>query len=181
MASEFQRRKISTVFSALDADHDGFLDESDFEALAARWTGIRGGEQDTPGHERLRSIMIGWWAILLASSDLDRDDKVTLDEVLIVVDRLPKTIEAVTNTADAMFEAVDENGDGRISEPEYQRMIEAWTGRTDTGEIFALLDLDGDGSISQAEFAQHWAEFWAGDDPAAPGSSVFGKVSPDAR
>jgi Ca2+-binding EF-hand superfamily protein len=82
----------------------------------------------------------------------------------------------VTATADAMFEAVDENGDGEISAAEYRRLIEAWTGReADTGEVFGLLDLNGDGHLSKTEFAEHWTEFWAGDDPDAPGSWVFGK------
>jgi hypothetical protein len=46
--------------------------------------------------------MMGWWDALLAASDRNRDDKVTLDEVLLVVDRLPAMLEAVTATADTM-------------------------------------------------------------------------------
>lgn len=172
MASEFQRRKIAGVFEAMDVDGDGFLQESDFAALTARWTAIRG-----PGdHTRLTAIMMGWWRALLAAADHDGDEKVTLDEVLLLVDRLGEMPDEVAGTAEAMFEAVDENADGRISSEEYNRLIEGWNGsRTDTDEIFPLLDLDGDGHLSEQEFVRLWTEFWSGDDPDAPGTWVFGR------
>ena len=172
MASELQRRKIGGVFRAMDADNDGFLAESDFQALARRWAGVRG----PGGHERLTRIMLGWWATLLAASDHDRDDLVTLDEVLLLVDLLPEMLESVSATADAMFEAVDENEDGLISAAEYRQMIEAWSGRqADVDDIFPLLDADGDGMLSRQEFTALWLEFWAGDDADAPGTLVFGR------
>jgi hypothetical protein len=92
----------------MDVDKDGFLARKDFTALTERWV-YRGADR-----ERVTPIMMGWWKILLAASDLNRDNKVTLDEVLSVVDQLPRMLGAVTKTADAMFEAIDENGDGRI-------------------------------------------------------------------
>lgn len=176
MASEFQRRKIAGIFTAMDADGNGFLDESDFEALAERWGGLRGWAPGSDLGGRLRQIMMGWWAALLAASDLDRDNRVTLDEVLLVVDQLGAMTDTVAGTADAMFEAVDQNADGEISAAEYRQLVEAWTGReTDTEEVFGLLDLNGDGHLSRAEFTELWTEFWAGDNPDAPGSWVFGR------
>jgi Ca2+-binding EF-hand superfamily protein len=176
MASEFQRSKIAGVFDPMDADGDGFLQEPDFAALAARWTAIRGAAPGSADHTRLTSMMMGWWAGLLAASDLDRDNKVTLDEVLLVVDQLGGMSDAVTGTAEAMFEAIDENGDGRISSAEYHQLIEAWNGcETETDEIFPLLDLNGDGYLSRDEFTRLWTQFWVGDDPDAPGTWVFGR------
>src|SRR4051812_442384 len=111
MASELQRRKISTVFGAMDVDGDGFLTEADFQALTDRWTKARGLAPDSPQAARLSEIMMGWWTTLLAASDIDRDEKVTLDEVLLVVDQLGDMPDSVRGTAAAMFEAIDENGD----------------------------------------------------------------------
>jgi Ca2+-binding EF-hand superfamily protein len=177
MASEFQRRKISGVFGAMDADGDGYLTEDDFRALTARWLELRGTDAGTSDGHKLAAVMMGWWRTLVAVSDRNHAGQVTLDEVLSVVEQLPGMPGAVTGTADAMFEAVDENGDGAISADEYHRLIEAWSGtETPTDDVFALLDLDGDGRLSRDEFTGHWFEFWAGDDPAAPGSSVFGRV-----
>jgi len=177
MASDFQRRKISGVFAAMDVNQDGFLEQVDFEALTARWIAVRGVEPGSQGAAGLTAIMMGWWTILVAASDLDRDDKVTLDEVLLVVDRLGTMTDAVAGTADAMFEAIDENADGMISADEYRQLIETWNGRdTGTDEIFPLLDLDDDGFLSRAEFTALWTEFWAGDNPDSPGTLVFGPL-----
>ena len=176
MASELQRRKTAVVFGAMDVDTDGYLTESDFSALAARWTANRGLPPASAQARRLTAIMMGWWETLLAASDADGDDRVTLDEVLLVVDGLAADTAPVVATADAMFEAVDADGDGRISSGEYREVIEAWTGQpADTDEIFGLLDGDGDGYLSRDEFAVLWTEFWAGDNPNAPGTWVFGR------
>lgn len=176
MANDFQRRKIAGVFNSMDVNGDGFLEEADFAALTARWTDVRGWAPGTPGHTRLTEIMMGWWSALLAGSDLNRDNKVTLDEVMSLVDQLPAMTDYVTGTATAMFEAVDENGDGEISAAEYHQLIVAWSGTdTNTDEVFPLLDRNGDGHLSQAEFVELWTEFWAGDDPSSPGSWLFGR------
>ena len=179
MASEFQRRKVAPVFGAMDVDGDGSLQRADFEALTARWTQVRGYRPDSEGHERLTRIMMGWWETLLAASDQDRDDRVTLDEVLAVVDRMGTMLDAIGRTAAAMFETIDENADGWISADEYRQLIQTWTGRaTDTDEVFARLDLDGDGQLSNREFIELWTQFWVGDDPDEPGTWVFGKLEP---
>lgn len=173
MASDLQRKKTSIVFDAMDVNGDGFLEQADFEALTDRWVHIRGADEQ----ERLREIMMGWWDALRAASDQNRDDKATLDEVLSVVSNLGTMLDLVVATAESMFEAVDEDGDGEVSAPEYARMIHAWTGNdAPTDAVFARLDLDGDGSISKSEFVQHWVEFWAGDDADAPGTHVFGEL-----
>jgi Ca2+-binding EF-hand superfamily protein len=175
MASAFQRRKIAGVFTAMDVDEDGFLEEADFEALTQRWGAIRGREPGSAGHDRMRSIMMGWWAALLAMSDQDRDDKVSLDEVMLTVDRLGAMDAEVMATADSMFDAIDEDGDGLIAVEEHKQVVQAWKG-SDAGvdEVFPRLDLDGDGYLSHAEFRELWADFWRGDNPSAPGQWVFG-------
>lgn len=174
MASELQRRKTAPVFAAMDVDSDGLLEREDFAALARRWTVNRGLASDAPEAARLSEIMLGWWETLRAAADAD--DAVTLDDVLVVVDRLAADTAPVAATATAMFEAIDADGDGRISAPEYRELIETWNGMpTDTDEVFGKLDLDGDGHLSRDEFVQLWTEFWAGDNPNAAGTLVFGR------
>jgi Ca2+-binding EF-hand superfamily protein len=118
---------------------------------------------------------MGWWQTLLAASDQDRDNRVTLDEVMAVVDQLPAVRDQVEGTANTMFDAVDENGNGEVSPAEYNQMIEAWKGApVDTDGVFRFLDADGDGHISRSEFVDLWADFWIGDDQASPSKWVFG-------
>jgi Ca2+-binding EF-hand superfamily protein len=64
--------------------------------------------------------MTGWWVALEAASDQDRDDKVRLDEVLIVVDQLGAMRSEILVTANSMFGTIDEDGDGMISSGEYK-------------------------------------------------------------
>lgn len=158
----------------MDTDGDGYLTEGDFRALTARWIALRGDGDQT----RLITVMMGWWATLRDAAGTER---VAIGDVLAVVDQLAHMPQAVAGTAEAMFEAVDENGDDMISPAEYHQLIEAWNGtETDTSEVFALLDLNHDGHLSRQEFITHWTEFWAGDDPAAPGSWVFGYFPAEA-
>ncbi|MEU4516932.1 EF-hand domain-containing protein [Nonomuraea wenchangensis] len=154
----------------MDMDGDGRLTQADFQALARRWTAVAGPADP----ERLASVMTGWWPVLRAASG---DDGVSLDEVLRVVDGLGGMTDAVSGTADAMFEAIDLDGDGLISRSEYGALIATWNGAPSaTDEIFPRLDLDGDGHLTRDEFRVHWTEFWAGDDPDAPGTYVFGAL-----
>jgi Ca2+-binding EF-hand superfamily protein len=180
MADDLLQRKISRVFNAMDADSDGQLTESDFRALTDRWTALRGAEPGSDTHALLTAVMMGWWTTLLAATDPDRE-AVQLPDVLAVARQLSGMKEAVTGTADAMFDAVDRDGDGEVSASEYSEMVEAWTGpdgdhtAEESAEIFALLDSNSDGRLSRTEFADRWFEFWASEDRDATGNLVFGR------
>ncbi|WP_433004005.1 EF-hand domain-containing protein [Kribbella sp. CA-294648] len=176
MASEFQRRKVAAVFEAMDADGSGYLEESDFETLTERWVGIREWQPGSAEYERMRAIMMGWWSAVTTLSDAGQDGKVSLDELMTVVDQLPAMDDAVYATADAMFDAIDQNGDDRIALAEHKQVVYAWKGSADGIEdAFEKLDLDGDGQLSRTEFRDLWADFWRGDDPKSPSQWVFGR------
>jgi len=128
MASEFQQRKIAGVFDAMDADDNGFLEEADFELLTQRWVSIRGWEPGSVDYERVRAIMMGWWGALRSMADANRDDKVSFEELMLVVDVLPSMEAEVLATADAMFDAIDENGNDEISVEEHKHVVRAWKG-----------------------------------------------------
>lgn len=175
MASEFQRRKIGNVFHAMDVDHNDFLEEDDFRALVDRWNGLRGYQPGSPEGDRIDRIMMGWWAALVANADQNRDGKVSLDELMILVDQLPGARDQVVATAEAMFGAIDADGDGGIGLDEYKQMVQVWTQAVaGTDEIFPLLDANGDGQISWEEFSDLWCGFWIDDDESDPSKWVFG-------
>ncbi|MER6399595.1 EF-hand domain-containing protein [Kitasatospora sp. NPDC059973] len=177
MASEFQQRKLRNVFAAFDTDGDGCLRQSDFGALAERWSRLPAVQRDAGLRARVEALMTGWWDHLRTVADTDHDGTVDMDEFLALVDRLPALREVVTATADTVFDAVDENGDGRISRAEHRRLVDIWHGRSvATDDVFELLDLDGDGYLSRAEFALLWAQFWISADPAEPGNVMCGRI-----
>ncbi|MFD9049688.1 EF-hand domain-containing protein [Streptomyces zaomyceticus] len=177
MASEFQRDKLVNMFRAFDADDNGYLDEHDFQALAERWKGL---PRVSPGSElavRVDTVVLGWWDHLAANVDTNKDGKVDLDEILAMVDLLPTMREVVAATAETVFDAVDENGDGRISPVEHRRLVDTWHGETvDIADVFDHLDQDRDGYLSRAEFTELWIQFWTSDDPADPGNLLCGPV-----
>ncbi len=176
MASEFQRRKVAAVFGAMDADGNGYLEESDFETLTERWLGLRGWAPGTDGHERMRAIMMGWWSAIATMSGAEYDDKVSLDELMTVVDQLPAMDDAVYATADAMFDAIDQDKDDRIALAEHRQVVYAWKGSDDgIEEVFPKLDVNGDGYLSRTEFRDLWSGFWRGDDPESPSQWIFGR------
>jgi Ca2+-binding EF-hand superfamily protein len=173
MATDFQRRKIAGVFEAMDADGNGYLEESDFESLTERWVGLRGWQRGTADYERMRAIMMGWWSAL---ATISAADQVSLDQLMVVVDQLPAMDDAVYATADAMFDAIDENADDRIALEEHKQVVYAWKGTSDGIEdVFPQLDLNGDGHLSRDEFRTLWSDFWRGTDPSSPSQYVFGR------
>lgn len=177
MANEFQRDKLLNMFRAMDADDNGYLDRRDFQALAERWKGL---PRVRPGSElaaRVETIMLGWWDHLAAHVDTNQDGKVDMDEILAMVDRLPAMREVVAATAETVFDAVDENGDGRISPAEHQRLVDTWHGESvDIADVFDHLDQDGDGYLGRAEFTELWIQFWTSADPTEPGNHLCGPV-----
>ncbi|GGY51443.1 EF-hand domain-containing protein [Streptomyces omiyaensis] len=177
MASEFQRDKLVNMFRAFDADRNGHLDRTDFEALAERWRRLPRVRTGAGLAARVDAVMLGWWDRLAAHVDTDGDGRIDLDELLAMVDLLPTLREEVAATAETVFDAVDENGDGRISPAEHQRLVDTWHGESvDVTGVFGLLDQDGDGHLSRPEFTALWIQFWTSDDPAEPGNQLCGPV-----
>ena len=85
------------------------------------------------------------------------------------VDQLPQVRDQVEATANAMFDAVDENRNGEVSPAEHQQMISVWKGyEVDCDDVFPILDANRDGHLSRAEFVSLWADFWTGDNEESP-------------
>ncbi|MER7679022.1 EF-hand domain-containing protein [Streptomyces sp. NPDC096934] len=177
MASAFQERKLKGMFAAFDADGDGCLREDDFTALVARWSRLPAVGPGTPLRARVETLLMGWWDALLAAGNAGGDGTVDLGELLTLVDRLPTLSDAVIATADTVFDAVDSNGDGRISPEEHRRLVETWNGQpVDMTGVFERLDRNGDGHLDREEFASLWYQFWTSDDPTEPGNWLCGRL-----
>ncbi|KAM7534256.1 hypothetical protein Aperf_G00000112771 [Anoplocephala perfoliata] len=75
------------------------------------------------------------------------------------------------------FKAVEVEGTGFISLPEYRNLQEAWhVGRAEAEGMFKVLDTDKDGKISSDEYLSAWVDYFLGEDPNSPYKTFFGPV-----
>lgn len=134
-------------FRAYDLDGDGYITRKDLEVLEARLS--RSG--DFNQHiERL-------WRFLAASLDTNHDHRLDLEEwfeawreMREIADGYDSFPVWFQNYCDFLFDLLDEDGDGRVEEPEYDRLLRAF-GRRSLPGVFASLDLDGAGSLSRQQ------------------------------
>jgi Ca2+-binding EF-hand superfamily protein len=133
-----------------------------------------------PGTTQYDKIIAAWlkmWEIYLKPLDKDGDDAVTLDEWLemSVAYQDAEVADPVVQTAEGLvFDAIDADGDGRISLREYlafmrgQRIPDAHA-----QEAFSKFDADSDGFLTRHEFLKNWLEYAYSDDPKAVGNWFY--------
>lgn len=93
----------------------------------------------------------------LTGSGVSPIDSNTL-AILITIQEQPAATATPSGTADAaqqLFNSIDANGDGQISEPELESAVTAAGGTTSQADaLFGALDPSGSGSISESELSQ---------------------------
>ena len=175
----FQERKLTALFRVLDIDRDGGLGQADHVVLLNNLAAVRGWALGTPEYEGFVNRMAFVWSELATNADRSGKGSVSLEDWLAYNDELLSgrlEANAVLTAATTILEAIDKNGDGQISLPEYKLFFHVYGISPDgVDAIFAGLDLDGDGFISHAEMRRHCMDFWTSDDPTKPGNRVFGK------
>ncbi|MFJ7988383.1 EF-hand domain-containing protein [Streptomyces sp. NPDC096351] len=178
-----QDLKYGQWFRGADVDGDGFITHRDVRMMSERYIGARGAAPDSTTARTLVERMDGFWTQVIAPMDHNGDGKVDLREMTEGFKRAltdaalyPQQIEPVT---DCFFDLVDLNGDGRIDRAEFQLMFDAVAGvpGEDSAAVFTALDLDGSGALDRAEFHRAVTEFFYGDDPHAPATHLFGRVT----
>ncbi|HEX5742122.1 MAG TPA: EF-hand domain-containing protein [Pilimelia sp.] len=172
--------KLARTFDVMDADHDGYVDWTDYQKLADRYIQAYQLDRDDRRARALQTFMQIYWLELLRHSGADTD-RLTRDQFvaanrLAVIDT--SRLNVVEGGGHAMFDVIDGDGDNEISEHEYARFLRD-VRRSDAPEAmdsFTRLDTDGDGVISRQEFIRAVREYHLSNDPDAPGSLFFGRV-----
>ncbi|ADK86541.1 putative signal transduction protein with EFhand domain protein [Desulfarculus baarsii DSM 2075] len=126
-------------FTSLDVDGDGVLTESDHEALLSQMQGRFGGGQPP---------------IDPASLDTDENGEISEEE---------------SGLSSEEFTAMDIDGDGVLTEADFEAMKAQMEGETmdamappppqDASEVVSELDADADGQLSQEEMGMSSTEF----------------------
>jgi Ca2+-binding EF-hand superfamily protein len=183
MLTRFQKQKLTNLFAVHDLDRDGALEKSDYVEYTRRLAGKRGIGPGSPKYDELLARFLSFWDMLRQTADRNQDERVTPREWFACFERLlesPASAQNMKPIGDAVFGMLDRNDDGVVTLEEYKWLYSS--GGLDpnlAADSFKRLDTDHDGQITTAELSARLFEFFMSDDPASPGSWLFGPVAGD--
>ncbi|GAA2501714.1 calcium binding protein CalD [Streptomyces thermolineatus] len=172
--------KLEREFDAMDANHDGYLDWTDYQKLADRYIQAYRLDKNDRRARALQAFCQIYWLELLRHAGVD-GDRLTKDQ-FVTANRLAAIDTSRLNVTEggghAIFDVIDVDGDSEISKAEFERFLRdvRRSEAPDAMEAFIRLDTDGDGAISRHEFIRAIREHFLSNDPDAPGSLFFGRV-----
>jgi Ca2+-binding EF-hand superfamily protein len=173
-------RKMKHVFEMLDVTNDGFLAENDFADLAAGIAELMPGEHNQQKVRDFHNAMVGWWRGLLPVMKKNKEGKVgprefcdAMHEVMIEQDRY----DVFRPVAVTWFRLYDADDSDSLSLDEFQTLSRTLRiSEPDTAAGFRKFDSNGDGELSEEEFMVVARQFYAGEDPEAPGNWLYGPL-----
>ncbi|MGW0391585.1 EF-hand domain-containing protein [Streptomyces sp. NPDC003042] len=180
MDKAFYQRKMDTRFETFDYDRDGVITKADFEQMASKvLTGLGHTRESAHG----RAVLGGaerFWNNLADAADADRDGQITPAEFKAATTQsMLGTPEGFGQTArpwvEAVAKAADVDGDSRISNDEYRRMLRALGVREEAMKEIVPYLTDADGSISVDAVIASGQDFYTSDKPDHPATWSFGK------
>ncbi|MGW0771703.1 EF-hand domain-containing protein [Streptomyces sp. NPDC002676] len=172
--------KLERTFDAVDANHDGYVDWSDYKALGDRYIEAYKLDKDD---RRARAIQAFWqhyFLELLRHSDgagqrLTKGQFVTANRIAVID---TSRLNVADGAGHVIFDIMDANEDNEITRDEFTRLLkDVWKSEApNVMDVFAKLDTDGDGAISRQEFVRAVREHFLSNNPDAPGSLFFGPI-----
>ena len=179
MLTDLQKKKLSRQFKIYDVDKNGVLEEKDFAMIVQGLAKVRNWSEGSPGYENLRSGYMFIWKSLEKLADANRDRKVSLEEYLAYHETLLSSKEnyekALRSVAETVFNTVDVDGDGVVTQKEYEQFAAASRIDGPIAEYFKKMDRKGTGKITKDEVLGLVSEFYHSNDPNAPGNWFFGQ------
>ncbi len=179
--SPFRRRKLDMMFSVLDLDGDGFVEQADFTRRVEAFARMRGWEAGSEEYERNLRFALDEWENLRETADADEDHRVSRREFgrygEVFLDDRDAVRAHARGDAQLLFDAMDSDGDGKVTADEYRVYLEVCGVDASAADaFFAHADLNEDGRITRAEMSHAVEEFLLSEDPAAGGNYLFGPL-----
>lgn len=180
MVSDVAAEKHGQTFDFLDVDGDGYLDEADFEAIAARLTAAAG----SPDGEVVRDAYVKFWNSLAFQLGVNPRGRLSRAQYIEGCDEIGKSSptgfdHAVAQMPRAILALFDHDGDGMLSSKEFMTMQRALGVPRESAKIALLaLDRNADGFVDGIDLMKACREFMLSDDPHAPGNWLFGGLKP---
>jgi Ca2+-binding EF-hand superfamily protein len=177
--TELQKAKQVHYFNVLDYNGDGVLEKKDFLNVADRLAEKRGYEDGSSKHKAVRQEILRIWTNARALSGQEDKSQITLEDWLEheqqVIDSKVLVHSYVQGLARAIFDTLDADNDGVISEEEYLTFFHSFRGDEGDGSAaFEKLDENDEGYLTRKQFLKVVTQFHISDDPDAPGNWLFG-------
>ncbi|WP_017585201.1 EF-hand domain-containing protein [Nocardiopsis ganjiahuensis] len=169
--------RFSDLFDTLDTDGDKAVTWADYQRLVYRYLSGYSLEASAPRAQAIQTAYVSLWKKLVRANDDERLDRDRFVSAMHAAAEDRSRSNAAEAVAEAVFDLLDADGDGRISETEflvYAGVLGAQ--EADARKRFAHVDTDGDGDISREEFVLSARQYLFGDDIDSPGGFVFGVV-----
>ncbi|MCA9797348.1 MAG: EF-hand domain-containing protein [Candidatus Eremiobacteraeota bacterium] len=165
--------KARTLFSVYDHDRNGVLERADFEAVADNVARARSAP-----HEEVRRLCLSIWNELQQVADEDGDGRVSFQELLAYLDLLTHDPllfhQQVLTLSRLLFEILDSDHDGRITQAEYIEFAGCLRFSADRRTFLTLTE--GADSLSAEQLQLRLQEFYYSDRPESPGNLFFGPL-----
>lgn len=172
-------RNAGYAFDTSDMDHDGFLDRRDMLVVARSVCDRLGIPEPSEQRATVISAYEAAWQNAVAVIGTDDSGRISRNSYIHHatsrgVDRLAFVARIVWPIGDALWDALDTDGDEKLTRAEYLRLWAAYDveGRT-AREAFETLDENRDGRLSKDEFAQAIYDFYYGSGSEVP---IFGRL-----
>ncbi|GAB0092381.1 sarcoplasmic calcium-binding protein 2 [Sergentomyia squamirostris] len=180
--SDFRKKKLLYVFNVFfDINQSGEIDVKDFEQAIEKICTLRGWPAGSAKNKETYDCMIKIWEGLRSKADKDNDGQVSVEEWCNMWDAYAKDPSTVMDWQhrymNFMFDLEDASNDGTIDAVEFAQVCSCYgTDRKECEEAFAKMS-KGAEEVSREEFAELWQEYFASEDPSAPGNYIFGNLS----
>jgi Ca2+-binding EF-hand superfamily protein len=180
----FQQRKFGRMFRVLDVNSDGIVDRQDFVERVERLARLCNWAPDSPQYQRNLQFALQEWENLRETAEIEGDGGITRDEFLRIAEVFYCDRQAVRayarGDARLLFDAMDTDGDGKVTVREYGRYLEVCGLDASAADVFFHhADLNEDGSITSAEMTHAIEEFLLSEDASVGGSYLFGPLQGD--
>jgi len=175
--SDFRRKKLLHVFEVFfDTNKNGSIDRDDFDIAIKNVCFYRGWHDDDRSRETKKRYLQIWES--LKDQAAKADSGMVSPEEWYNLWSDPMNIQSwQQNYMNNMFALLDTSGDGVVDIMEYCSMYSCYgIDPTVSKKAYLLLSKGNQATVNKEYFQSLWHDYFYGEDPAAPGTFLFGKV-----